>query len=285
MAVLGFVRQREREKSRLKESELRAEAAELQARLMESEAERIRHENERKTLELENARQLQLAMLPDQVPQHPDYEIAVCMHTATEVGGDYFDFRSGTDGTLVVALGDATGHGTRAGIMVAVMKGLFSALGGTADIPDFFRGCHRIIRLMKLDNMMMAMTVLHLRNGQVRVAAAAMPPLLIYRAADSSVETLSLRGIFLGAGIELPFDEETFTVCSGDVLLLMTDGLPDLINERGELFELHRVRQCLAENGHDSPQDIVEHLVTEARAWRGEQAQNDDITLIAIRVK
>ena len=72
-------------------------------------------ENNRKTKELDEARNLQLSMLPKVLPQVPNLDIAVYMKTATEVGGDYYDFNVGTDGTLTVAIGDATGHGMKAG--------------------------------------------------------------------------------------------------------------------------------------------------------------------------
>ncbi len=93
----------------------------------------------RKTHELEEARNLQLSLLPGQLPQLPNLEIAVYMKTATEVGGDYYDFKVAADGTLNIALGDATGHGMQAGTMVTLMKGLFSADPGRMDITSFFR--------------------------------------------------------------------------------------------------------------------------------------------------
>ncbi len=75
-------------------------------------------ENQRRAKELEEARTLQLSMLPKTVPSLPNLEIAVYMNPATEVGGDYYDFHVSNDGALTVAVGDATGHGLNAGIMV-----------------------------------------------------------------------------------------------------------------------------------------------------------------------
>ncbi|MEJ7700687.1 MAG: hypothetical protein WKF71_13720 [Pyrinomonadaceae bacterium] len=86
-----------------KKSNRNAKSAELHA------------ENERRAKELEEARQLQLSMLPKKLPQIPNLEIAAYMKPATEVGGDYYDFHVGADGTLTVAVGDATGHGLKAG--------------------------------------------------------------------------------------------------------------------------------------------------------------------------
>lgn len=111
--IVLFERNREREKGELVEAELRAQAAELQSRTVEAEARVLKLENDRKAHELEEARKLQLSMLPTRLPAHPHYAVAARMQTATEVGGDYYDFILGEDGSLTVAMGDATGHGTR----------------------------------------------------------------------------------------------------------------------------------------------------------------------------
>ncbi len=107
-SFLYFVRKveikRREQKARIRESELRVKATEAEKRVLEVE-------NERKTKELEEARQLQLSMLPKELPKLPHLGIAAFMRTATEVGGDYYDFIVQEDGTLNIAFGDATGHG------------------------------------------------------------------------------------------------------------------------------------------------------------------------------
>ncbi|MDD1750542.1 MAG: hypothetical protein LUO89_11790, partial [Methanothrix sp.] len=105
------------------EQERHAKEEELSRRMLEAD-------NARKTRELDDARQVQLSMLPKEIPRLPQLDIAVKMETATEVGGDYYDFHLADDGTLTVALGDATGHGTKAGTMVSITKGLFHELAG-----------------------------------------------------------------------------------------------------------------------------------------------------------
>ena len=99
----------------------------------------IEAENERRAKELEEARNLQLSMLPKQVPQLPGLDIAAYMKPATEVGGDYYDFYVGEDGTLTAAVGDATGHGLRAGTMVTAMKSLFNTHAQERDITHIFK--------------------------------------------------------------------------------------------------------------------------------------------------
>lgn len=132
---------------------------EIQHRLLEADV-------ARKTRELEEARKLQLSMLPKELPEVPGLTIAVHMQTATEVGGDYYDFRHDPDGTLTVAVGDATGHGTRAGIMVALIKSLFNTMGNTFFLPDFFQHCTRTIRKMQFGNLYMALLLARFRGGR-----------------------------------------------------------------------------------------------------------------------
>jgi sigma-B regulation protein RsbU (phosphoserine phosphatase) len=207
------------------------------------------------------------------------------MHTATEVGGDYFDFGVSEDNSLAVAVGDATGHGTSAGIMVAVMKGLFSTLGGDPDLTQFFSQCHRILRQMNLENMLMALTLLHLQQGRARALAAAMPPVYVFRAASRKLETIPVGGMFLGASIDLPFEEIAFQLWPDDTVLLMTDGLTDLLNEKDEALDFPRVLECFEKSAALAPRQIIECLVALGDEWRSGRPQNDDITLIVIRRK
>ncbi|MCB9249363.1 MAG: hypothetical protein H6613_12865 [Ignavibacteriales bacterium] len=120
-------------------------------------------ENRRKTEELEEARQLQLSMLPKELPQLPNLDIAVYMKTATEVGGDYYDFHIGLDGTLTVVVGDATGHGMKAGTMVTTTKSLFNVLAPNPNIIDTFHEMTRCLKLMQMDKLSMCMTMLKFR--------------------------------------------------------------------------------------------------------------------------
>ena len=131
--------------------------------------ERTQAENERRAKELEEARQLQLSMLPKNLPELPNLEIAAYMKPATEVGGDYYDFHVGADGTLTVAVGDATGHGLKAGSVVTATKSLFNAFAEREDIPQIFGDMSRALKKMKLRGLFMAMTMLKIKDRQSRI--------------------------------------------------------------------------------------------------------------------
>src|SRR5262249_28028937 len=151
--------------------------------------------NEQRARELAEARQLQLSMLPRTIPQLPHLEIAAYMKPATEVGGDYYDFHLSDDGTLTVAVGDATGHGLKGGTVVTATKSLFNHLAQEANIPAIFQQSSRALKLMNLRSLFMAMTIIKVKGHELTFSSAGMPPVLIYRAEQKRVEEVSLAGI------------------------------------------------------------------------------------------
>src|SRR6185369_17726719 len=155
-------------------------------------------EHDRKAKELEEARQLQLSLLPKKLPQLPQLDIAAYMKPATEVGGDYYDFHLGEDGTLTVAIGDATGHGLKAGTMVAAVKGLFVTLAHHPDIPHTLKRLSHTLKQMNMRGLFMAMTIAKVRQNRLTICMAGMPPVWIYRAASGEVEEIAIQAIPLG---------------------------------------------------------------------------------------
>src|SRR5215510_10661615 len=139
----------------------------------------IEAENEQRAKELEEARQLQLSMLPKRMPQLQHFEIAAVMKTATEVGGDYYDFHVGADGTLTIAIGDATGHGLKAGTVVAATKVLFNHLAGQADLVATLSQTSRALKQMNMRSLFMALTLVKLKGDHLQCSVAGMPPILI----------------------------------------------------------------------------------------------------------
>ncbi|MFN0107391.1 MAG: SpoIIE family protein phosphatase, partial [Blastocatellia bacterium] len=162
------------------------------------EHEKVKAENDRRAAELEEARQLQLSMLPKKLPNLPHLDIATYMKTASEVGGDYYDFHLGEDGTLTIAVGDATGHGLKAGTLVSSVKSLFVSLAYHPDIPHIFQRMNRVLKEMNLRGLFMAMTMVKVKGHQMSVSIAGMPSVLIYRASCGEVEEVVMRALPLG---------------------------------------------------------------------------------------
>jgi ligand-binding sensor domain-containing protein/serine phosphatase RsbU (regulator of sigma subunit) len=267
---------RREQKAKIRESELRAKAVEAEKRVLQVE-------NERQTKELEDARLLQLSMLPKEIPQVPGYEIAVFMKTATEVGGDYYDFRVAAGGLLNVAFGDATGHGMQAGTIVTLMKGLFISESSGPDIRSFFNHCSRAIKDLRLGRLYMAFTLAQFHGKNVSLSSAGMPPAYLYRKSGGAIEEILLKAVPLGSMKSYPYPVHETTMETGDTLLFLTDGLPEQKNRQEELFDYSRVQESFRELADQAPQQIINELIARGESWMNGIQQDDDITLLVVR--
>ncbi|MCI0697371.1 SpoIIE family protein phosphatase [candidate division KSB1 bacterium] len=257
---------------------------ERQAKELEMHRKLLEAENARKTKELEEARQLQLSMLPQTVPQLPNLEIAVYMKTATEVGGDYYDFHLAEDGTLTVAIGDATGHGTKAGTVVTATKSLFQVLAQNDDSPQVFRRFTQTLKSMNLGRMYMAMTLIKFKDNKIKIAAAGMPPTLVYRAATKTVEEINIKAMPLGSFAQFPYKQEELELAPGDTIALMSDGLPEMFNHEGEILDYPAAKNIFAEVAEQSPHEIITHLIKAGETWANGRPQDDDVTFVVMKV-
>ena len=245
----------------------------------------LRAENQRKTQELEEARQLQLSMLPKVLPQLPHLDIAVYMITATEVGGDYYDFNVSLDGTLTVVLGDATGHGMRAGTMVTSAKSLFNSYAANPDILFTFREMTRCIKQMQFQSLAMSMLMLKIKNNKLLMSSAGMPPVYLFRNKHKIIEEYLIEGMPLGKMDNFPYELKEIELSSGDTILLMSDGLPELFNKEKEMFGYERVMEIYKNSAGKNPEEIIEVLKNAGNSWTNNEAPDDDITFVVIKVK
>jgi serine phosphatase RsbU (regulator of sigma subunit) len=263
------------------------ENAQLVGRMIEEarRREEIEAENQQRAKELEEARQLQLSMLPKSVPQLPGLEIAAYMKTAAEVGGDYYDFHLSSGGTLTVAVGDATGHGLKAGTVVTAMKSLFHCFADEPELLPVMNRSSHVLKQMNLRSLFMGLTVIKLRGRRLKISSAGMPPMLIYRAKDRAVEEVLIKAMPLGSITGYTYREQELSVSYGDVVVLMSDGLPERFNLRDEMFDYWRATGALAEVAEKPPHQIIEHLVRAGDAWADGRPQDDDVTFVVLKVK
>jgi serine phosphatase RsbU (regulator of sigma subunit) len=255
---------------------------ELQQRMLELEY-------GRKSMELEEARRFQLSMLPRFLPEHDRLEVAVFTQTATEVGGDYYDFHAMTNGVLSSAVGDATGHGAKAGTMVTVVKTLFASYDGSVAPSEFLRDSAEKIKRMELGRMAMSLLLARFapsdRGVQVTFSAAGMPPALVHRALDGSVEEMAMAATPLGT-LGSDYHDRSLELNAGDTILFLTDGLPELLDASGQQFgypaTLDAFRLAAAA---PSAERVIATLAQAAQQWHGDQAPNDDMTFVVFRVR
>ena len=241
-------------------------------------------EEDRRITELEEAREFQLKMLPKKFPNMLGLEIAAGIKTATEVGGDYYDFfPQSNDDSLHVVVGDATGHGMTAGMMVSITKA--GLMGSPQNIPpnEISYGLNRIIKDIELGKNKMAINIAKFTENNVEFTSAAMPPVYHYISNTGAVDELLLEGLPLGS-----FKGETYSLVKmksqiGDAFVFLSDGLPEVENQSGEMLGYKAVLECIKSNGHLSAEEIKQSLLDLGEAWLNGLQNQDDITIVVIK--
>jgi serine phosphatase RsbU (regulator of sigma subunit) len=249
---------------------------ELEKRLLEAD-------NQRKTAELEEARNLQLSMLPRKLPRIEGVDIEPFIQTATEVGGDYYDVLKTDDRSLTVVIGDATGHGVKAGMVVATAKSYFHTFAPMSDPIELIRKMSHGIKNMHLHMLYMSLAVLNIHGRNVRYVGAGMPPILIYRGSNGRVDTLISKGMPLGSIVNFPYQQLDFVVEPGDAIVMMSDGLTEAYNRDRDMLGLEKLTDCLKSNGSGSAKAISESFQELIRDWTIATPTHDDITVIAVK--
>jgi ligand-binding sensor domain-containing protein/serine phosphatase RsbU (regulator of sigma subunit) len=278
LGIRKFENDRREQKALVRETELRMKATEAEKRAIEIES-------ERKTKELEEARDLQLSMLPKELPELPNLEIAAFMRTATEVGGDYYDVIVEENGDLNVAFGDATGHGLQAGTMVTLMKGFFTSDSSKLGIKDFMNHCSKLIKEIKLGRILMSFCHLKIKSNKLYVSSAGLPPIYYYNKKSEVMEEIIMKGMPLGAMANFQYNVHEKEVNSGDVIMLLTDGIPEQMNEDEEMYDYPRVKDQFVRVAEKAPSEIIDHFIKSCDTWMGDAIQADDITIMIIRIK
>lgn len=248
-------------------------------------------ENQRKSEELEQARRIQCSLLPIEPPKLPHLDIAAYQETASEVGGDYYDFFPQPDGKLFMAIGDATGHGVGSGLLVAMTKASLLATNET-DLLTLVSKINTILNAIDLGvQLNMALTLLEvspLQNGEliVRASGGGMPPIYIMRA-NGQVEEILIPGLPLAVTNEAVYEITEFKLQTRDTMLLMSDGLSERFNKKRELLTFDRLAAEMTkiDTANLSVAQILERVVDVGHAWAAGQSIYDDITLVIMRVK
>ena len=244
---------------------------------------RLNEQKERMENELHIAREIQMAMIPKTFPPFPerkDLDLAASIVPAKEVGGDLYDFFI-RDEKLFFCIGDVSGKGIPASLVMAVTRSLFRAMSAHEDSPA------EIVTLMNNSmsetnesNMFVTffLGVLDLNSGQLRYCNAGHnPPMILTDAIRMlSVEPNLPLGILKGADFveqEMPFHYD-------DALLLYTDGLSEAENAAQEQFGEARIEEAL--HGRKNSEAHLENIKQKVSLFVGEAPQSDDLTILFI---
>lgn len=131
----------------------------------------------------------------------------------------------------------------------------------------------------------MAFSLVKINGRRIAFSSAGMPPIYIYRRQTGEISEVLLKGMPLGAMKSFPYQIHEEELQTGDTMLLVSDGLPEQKNAAGEMYDYTRLQQRFGEVIETQPQDIIRHLMQGIDQWMEGVVQDDDITLLAIKIK
>src|SRR5215218_9721381 len=233
--------------------------------------------------ELRLARSIQRASLPEEVPTLEGWQISPFYRPAREVGGDFYDFFELEDGRLGIVVGDATGHGVPAALVMASARSMLRAVAQASDSPG--EALRRVNGPLATDippNMFVTCfyAILDPESGSLTYANAGHDLPYLHR--DGAAEELRATGMPLGLMPGMGYEEKETILEGGASALFYSDGLVEAHNPEGEMFGFPRLRTLLAE--HAEGEALVDFLVEELYSFTGEGwEQEDDLTLVTLQ--
>lgn len=242
-------------------------------------------EKQRLQRDLKLARDIQQGMLPKGNPSMPGFDIAGWTDPCDETGGDFWDHHTLPDGTLAVALADATGHGISAALMMAMARTLFRAT--TSISQDLIEIIDRVNGLLYddfPDNRSVTAVFGFLQGDILRFLSAGHGPILRYVAAEDRFVQQTAHGVPLGMLARYPWPPaEDFTMATGDLMVLLTDGFFEWENEAEEQFGMGRIEDALRENLDRTAEEMIQAMRDAVIHFVDGVPQSDDLTALVIR--
>jgi serine phosphatase RsbU (regulator of sigma subunit)/predicted ester cyclase len=256
--------------------------SELRGQRLEQE----RIARERVEQELEVARSIQQASLPKEVPELEGWRISPFYQPAREVGGDFYDFHLLSEGRLGLVVGDATGKGVPAALVMSTTCGMLQLAARVLDSPspgEVLAQVNETLVARIPQNMFVTCfyAILDPESATLRYANAGHDPPYMRRRNDAADE-LRARGMPLGLMAGMEYEEQGVSLSEGESVLLYSDGLVEAHDPEGEMFGFPRLRALVA--GHGEKGSLADSLLEELYSFVGEGwEQEDDITLLTLR--
>lgn len=241
--------------------------------------------------ELELARQIQLSSLPQEQPNVKGLDISGMSAPALEVGGDFYDFYQYEDNSISLVIGDVSGKGTSAALYMSKIQGIMQTL------QDFEREPAKLLTrsnihiydfLEKSAFITATCANFNIETRTVKISRAGHLPLYYYNSQKNEVEKIVPKGIVMGLNkgelFERNLEQYEFEYNSGDVFLMVTDGITESRNQSNLEFEENRLIDFLLANKDKNSEAIMNHLNDEVKEFTGKNEQFDDITIVVVKV-
>ncbi len=247
---------------------------------------------ERLEKEIEIAKEIQSTLLPRRAPDTNSFQFGGIMVPARGIGGDYYDFILSPDHSeLFLCIGDVSGKGVAAGLVMATVRTILHSLvrvrNSTWDIVNDINSYLYQSYKDSVTPRFMSLILMkwNSKTGKIIVSGAGHGYFYIHRKSTNKIELVETGGVILGITNELePFrNENVLDLFSGDTLFMFTDGVTEAYNNRDEQFGDERLVQSIEATIEKEPKQILESILSNIRSFMRDKEQHDDITMVAVR--
>lgn len=242
--------------------------------------------------ELEIAREIQVSLQPQTLPEIPWLSISSFSKPAKIVGGDFFNVIKRQDDQMISIVGDVAGKGVPAALYAAHIQSMFESLTEQRTSPaDIMNNLNQLIcrRLREGDFITAVIAFFEPGQNSMTIARAGHNWPLYYSAQSQSISSLKPPGVCLGIDQDMGFSEclqeKTMPVQSGDILLLYSDGVTEAMDSNYHLFDLPRLESALKESVNFPADKIVAGINQRLDEFVQSEELHDDVTMLAIKVK
>lgn len=236
------------------------------------------------------AMEVQQSLLPSEDPRVPGLDIAGRTKYCDETGGDYYDFIETTkisEHGLLIALGDVTGHGVAAALLMASARAtLRSHAADTGKLSDLLSYINRVLEEDRHHKYMtMMLIVVDPSRGVLRWASAGHDPIMYCGAKTGTVSELEGSELLLGAMADTQYEEHSLHgIATGDVLVIGTDGIWEAANASGDLYGKDRLRYVIEANAQQDAATVASAIETDLARFLGAIPAQDDVTFVVVKV-
>lgn len=243
--------------------------------------ERVKHE-------LQIAETIQMGLLPAEPPRVPGVDIYGMCKSAKNVGGDYFDYFPSENGVIDLIVADVSGHSIGSALMMAISRSVLRSVIHQSNSPSEILARTNRLLFSDLDRAGLFISLFlaqyNPRTHWLTYANAGHPPLLVYKAKEKRVLELDAEGMIIGVLEEVDFEEKNLHLEAGDIVLFYTDGIVEATNIYNEQFGQERLAEIIKIFHDESAEKIVHNLYNQLDIFVQRREQNDDVTVIVLKI-
>lgn len=243
-------------------------------------------EKSRLETELQLARNVQISLLPREIPQIPGWEFAALWQPARVVGGDYYDFIPQDGGQMGMVIADVTDKGMPAALFMASARNILRAsIQGCGSIAEGVTRANTLIERESNGQMYISMVYACLdpANGKLAYINAGHNPPLHYHARTGTFSRFNKSGMWMGVEANTAFTEEMETIAADDLVVFYTDGASEAENPQGEPFGEDGLEAVIFKNRKKTPAEMCKAIIQEVQRFTGSSDLSDDLTLLVIK--